>query len=385
MNRITFRVAFTFLFLAGSFAPSVMAQAQARPCHFKGLPFQVCATAKSSPSVASLADSPTFFTVVADGLLSPRGLTFGPGGRLYVAQAGEGGGTLTSKITEIRYPWLPNPATEDVVSGLISLGDEGENVGAAGLSAVGNGTLYAIMELSNAGTGFPSQLGHLLKVSHGGQIRDLTNVGDFDFEFSANHVDLAPRDFPDANPYGVLALADRIYVTDAGTNTLNLVKPNGSDEILAYFPNNAIADATPTCVAKGPDGALYIGTLALVDSIVFGPSAKVFRVDPSQTDPSNLDTVLSVATVWATGLWPINGCAFGPDGSFYVSELITSSDFSGGDVVKIPFATPNVHTSLTNNTLLFPAGVAVGPDGNVYVSNGTAFVPQGQVLRLANH
>ena len=34
--------------------------------------------------------------------------------------------------------------------------------------------------------------------------------------------------------------------------------------------------------------------------------------------------------------------------------------FSGGDVVKIPFSTPDVHTSLTDNTLLFPAGVAVG-------------------------
>jgi len=385
MNSPTFRTAIASLILAASFTPSVMAQTQGRPCHFKGFPFRVCASAKSSPAVPSSADSPAMFTVVADGLQSPRGLAFGPGGRLYVAQAGEGGATLTSKITEIRYPWLPNPAVQDVVSGLISLGEEGENVGVAGLSAIGNGTLYAIMELSNAGTGFSSQLGELLKVNPGGQIRELTNVGDFNYEFSANHIDLAPRDFPDANPYGVLALADRIYVTDAGTNTLNLVRPDGSDQILAYFPNNAIADATPTCVAKGPDGALYIGTLALVDSIVFGPSAKVFRVDPSQTDPSNLDTVLNVATVWATGLWPINGCAFGPDGSFYASELITSSNFDGGDVVKIPFATPNVHFSLTNNALLFPAGVAVGPDGRVYVSNGTAFVPQGQVLRLTNH
>jgi len=56
-------------------------------------------------------------------------------------------------------------------------------------------------------------------------------------------------------------------------------------KILAYFPNNANGDATPACVAKGPDGALYIGTLALVNSIVFSPSAKIFRVDPSQTDP----------------------------------------------------------------------------------------------------
>jgi hypothetical protein len=176
-----------------------------------------------------------------------------------------------------------------------------------------------------------------------------------------------------------------VYVVDAATNTLDLVRPNGSITILAYLPDNAIADSTPTCIAQGPDGALYIGTLALVDSLVFGPSAIVYRVDPSAADPSNFATVLSLATPWATGLWPINGCAFGVDGSFYASELITSTDFSGGDVVKIPFATPAVHTSLTDNALTFPAGVAVGPDGSVYVSNGTAFVPQGQVIRLTNH
>jgi hypothetical protein len=116
----------------------------------------------------------------------------------------------------------------------------------------------------------------------GGQIRDIANVGNFDFDWTNDHFNLAPRDFPDANPYAVLALPDRLYVADAGANTLNLVRPNGSDQILAYFPNNVIADATPTCIAKGPDGALYIGTLALVDSLVFGPSAIVYRVDPTR-------------------------------------------------------------------------------------------------------
>lgn len=341
-------------------------------------------------SFTVLAIAPAFaggsFTVVADGLQDPRGLTFGPGGRLYVAQAGAGGGSATGKITEIRYPWQANPAIHDVLTGLISVGTpEGGIVSVAGLSTIGNGTIYAAMELSNAGTGFPSRLGHLLKVSQGGQIRDVSDVGDFDFAWTNVNFDLAPRDFPDSNPYGVLALSDRLYVANAASNTLDLVHPNGTEEILAFFPNNVIADATPTCIAQGPDGALYIGTLALVDSLVFGPSAIVYRVDPSQADPSNMGTVLSLATPWATGLWPINGCAFGPDGSFYASELLTSQNFSGGDVVKIPFNTPSVHTSLTGNALTFPAGVAVGPDGNVYVSNGGAFVPQGQVVKLTNH
>jgi len=95
--------------------------------------------------------------------------------------------------------------------------------------------------------------------------------------------------------------------------------------------------------------------------------------------------VLNIATPWATGLWPINGCAFGPDGTLYASELITTQQFSNGDVVKIPFATPDVHTSPTSGALLFPAGVAVGADGSVFVSNGGTGVPKGQVVRLTNH
>ena len=39
------------------------------------------------------------YTVVVGGLNSPRGLTFGPGGRLYVAQAGSGGNN--GKITAL--------------------------------------------------------------------------------------------------------------------------------------------------------------------------------------------------------------------------------------------------------------------------------------------
>lgn len=79
-------------------------------------------------------------------------MSFGREGRLYVAQAGTGGGTETGKITEIRYPWREDPVVHDVVTGLISDGPEATAVGVAGLSAVGNRIIYAIMDESDAAT-----------------------------------------------------------------------------------------------------------------------------------------------------------------------------------------------------------------------------------------
>ena len=96
-------MAFASLLLA-SLACGVLTQAQGRPCRFKGFSFPRVRCENPRLSLASPADSPALFTVVADGLQSTRELVFGPGGRLYVAQAGAGGATLTSKITEIRYP-----------------------------------------------------------------------------------------------------------------------------------------------------------------------------------------------------------------------------------------------------------------------------------------
>ena len=44
------------------------------------------------------------------------------------------------------------------------------------------------------------------------------------------------KDCVSANPYGVLALPGKTYVVDAGSNTLDLVRANGSVQILAFAP-----------------------------------------------------------------------------------------------------------------------------------------------------
>jgi glucose/arabinose dehydrogenase len=71
-----------------------------------------------------------------------------------------------------------------------------------------------------------------------------------------------------------------------------------------------------------------------------------------------------------------------PRRSFYASELATPLNFTGGDVVKIPFDSPDTHSSLAGRMLTTPAGVTVGPDGAVYVSNFGTSSTGGQVVRL---
>lgn len=360
-------------------------------------------------SIAPAGATSPPFTVIAGGLHNPRGLTFGPGGRLYVAEAGTGGPAgfgFNGAIHEIRKPGSATPTMTTVVSGLLSLGSPGGDVvGVDGISASrtedsgdtrvpgrleshGNGGIFAIMGESTDATG-QAGAGQLLKVTTSGHVKTVANVGNVDYAWTGSHKSLDPGgQFPDANPYGILALPGREYVADAGSNTLDEVLANGTVRVLAYVPNNVTSDATPTCVAQGPDGALYVGTLSLVDSLTFGPSAKVYRIDP-ETLSSRRVKILGPADEWATGFWPINGCAFGPNGALYVSELATGIDSSGnpvgGDVIKIPFAHPASHVSLTGGTLPLAGGVAVASDGTVYAVGLTAFAPTGFVARLSQH
>jgi hypothetical protein len=328
-------------------------------------------------------------TQVIGGLHSPRGLAFSPGGQLFIAQTGDQ--ETAGSIIEILNPLDTLPITRTLVSGLPNgeLGP-GEFVGVDGISIFGNGVnfgLYAIMAIDPQQTGDPA-FGNLLRVDYRDQVETLVNVGSFDYEWTAEHTDLVPfGDFPDANPYDVLVVPDHIYIVDAGANTLDEVMPDGSIRILAFFPNGVFADGTPTCACQGPDGFLYIGTLALVDSFFLGPSAKVYRLNPA--DANLAEPWNTPMTVWASELWPINGCTFGRDGNFYASQLFTNPDLLNdfdnpeGDVVKIPFNSPSIHTFLTGGALSFTGDVAVGPNNVVFVADGTAFVPEGRIVRLS--
>jgi hypothetical protein len=335
---------------------------------------------------------------VASGLDNPRDLDFGPGGRLYVAEAGHGGSEcipggpggeeqcigFNSGISRLDFPGV-----HKVLSGLISLAEPGGffATGIDGISVHGNGTMFGI-ETGSRDVVPPSpgplpdavadkaraQLGRLIQANPSGKYKTVADVGHFDFNWSAEHKELVPEQFPDANPYAVLAEGGVEWVVDAASNTLDEVRPNGSISVVAFFPNPASSDAVPTCIDRGPDGALYVGELTGGGNPP--GSSVVWRVVPGQQP-----------TAWATGLTAVTGCGFAPDGQFYAVEFSTlgleGAAPGTGAVVRVP-AHSTSPTPIVNE-LSFPGGFAAGSDGSLYVSNWSvapATTGLGAVIRI---
>jgi hypothetical protein len=354
----------------------------------------------SAAASAKPAATATVSTVVS-GLDNPRGLAFGGDGRLYVAEAGHGGsncapgGTtcvgLTSAISRIN---IAAGTSRRVISGLVSVaGSDGTGAtGVDGISFLGR-TVYGIETASSAvvpPSGFPAwllaaarnQLGRLIVANTDGDWKAIANVGLHDYNWSGRHKNLVPGQFPDANPYGVLALPHTRWVVDAGSNTLDQVSAGGDVKVVKFFPNPPSADAVPTCVARGGDGALYIGELTGGGN---APGASiVWRYAPST----------GKLTQWATGLTAVTGCGFGRDGHFYATEFsslgLDNAAPGTGQVVRVPAHSSSPITVVGG--LNFPGGFAAGPDGSLYVSNWSilpahapAGAPTGSIVRIQLH
>jgi len=344
---------------------------------------------------------------VADHLNNPRGLSPAPGGGFYLAEAGSGGSVCIPGGPEGEscvgltgsFDRVSAGGVQRIVTGLISVSGAG-GVAAEGPVSVSrgpDGKFYGLFGESShvvppAGT-IPAnlrdaalaQLGHLWLIKSSGSVTDVSDVGDQDWTWTSTRINLAPNDFPDANPNNVLYTGGHRYVVDAGANILTRVKRNGTVKVLAFFPVPAgsQSDSVPTCVARGPDGAFYVGELL---GGFFSPgNARIWRVVPGHAP-----------RVFATGLTTVQGCGFGPDGSFYATEFQTAGLSLGptanpaGDVVRIDRHGHRTHLGV--GKLFFPSGFAAGSDGAIYVSNcsiapATGMGPQlcptgGQVVRI---
>ncbi|MGE5156143.1 MAG: ScyD/ScyE family protein, partial [Betaproteobacteria bacterium] len=124
---------------------------------------------------------------------------------------------------------------------------------------------------------------------------------------------------------------------------------------------------TPTCIAQGPDGMLYVATLNFVANLFVYGSGKsnVWRVDPNANYPT-------APTLWASGLTTATACTFDRAGNFWATEMFAPTAGPPGDVVRIPFRHPTQLDHVGAGSLPLPGGIAQGPDGAMYVSINSA-------------
>jgi hypothetical protein len=352
-------------------------------------------------------DGSVSITRVVNGLSSPRGIAVDGLGAVYVAESGLAlpgaeGVTHTGRVTKYGPGWTPAWSTS--FDSLHSSENGGpEALGPEGISALGSGCtkhssgqrngcqVRLITSESTAGThGASDQLGRLYRLDAAtGTPTEVADVGDDQYAWTGARADLF-SDFPDSNPYGVLVVrggrhGSRTFVADAGANTVSEVLADGTVHVIAYIPNEttvAERDATPTCIAQGPDGDLYVGTLDLLSNLAAGGGqSHVYRIDPDTTEG-----YLTAAHLWASGLTTVSACTFDRDGDFWATEMFAPSTTGApGDVVRIPWGSPTSATRYGNGAVALPGGIAQGKDGAMYVTTHAADPTpgSGEVLRLA--
>ena len=343
-------------------------------------------TASASAGAAKAAPKPS---VVVAGLNNPRQLTIAWDGSLYIAEAGKGGKDcidtpegpscvgLTSSVSRVAQPWAardtdPNRILKGLPSGA---GPDGSfAVGVDGVSVRGQSVFaqetFAPPDVLPSAPAFKF-IGKLLESRNGGPLKIRADISAAEARYD-----------PDGNgfhsdPYAVLALDDRILVADAAANAVFQVR-GSTVTVWAVFADDKQTGAqfVPTSLALGPNGHVYVGGLG---GEVPG-AAKVVELTKNGTKVN-----------WFNNFTTVVGVGFAADGTMYVSELFANASDD-------PSAPPPGQLTIVRNghrthvAVPFPAGIAVGSNGGVYVSAwsvapgsglGGGRATSGQVWRFA--
>ncbi|MEJ3743001.1 ScyD/ScyE family protein [Actinomycetes bacterium KLBMP 9797] len=350
---------------------------------------------------ASAAES---VAVIAKKLDNPRGIALGPKGSLLVAEAGKGG----------KGPCIPSPEdpaaqvclgrssaltvlTRDdddwekkrIVTGLPSVANKDGSF-ALGLHDI---TLMDGKVLGTIGLGGSPEvrkklgkdgrlLGHLVTLRP--SVRSIVDLAEY--EAKNNPDGKEPGSAVDSNPYGILAKGDQVYVTDAGGNTLLAVTKKKNVSTVAVFrprmvrppsnipnlPPRIPMQGVPTAVAKGPDGALYVGELTGFPFLKNG--ARVWKLEKGKRPAVShggftniIDVTFDRKGRMLVLLISKNGLASGPGSTV-------------GALIRVEKS--GIWKELAAGKLTMPGGVAVARDGTIYVTNKSVTPGGGEVLRI---
>ena len=356
-------------------------------------------TAGQANGVRANADPP-----FATGLNNPRGLTFGPGGQLYVAEAGDASqdtmrtdngtpdpsddlcaqvgnagpytGGNSSRISRID-PAEPNHPLHPVVSGLPSSAtspDAGSLVSGVGDVKFLDGQLYGIESGAGCSHGLQGTHNSLFRVVRIHNTTTTAEVADLS-AFQMHHPVAFPNccDFePDGTWYSMVAARGAIYAVEPNHGEVDRITPQG--HITRVVDTSAIVGHVVPTSLSSHDGRLYFGNLGTFP-IVPGHDL-IWKV----TDDGNLKVV-------ADNLTTVLGTAWDSRGRLYALESTPVFGFPGADpsgAGKVVRIDANDKQTTVVSGLTTPSAMTFGPGGALYISNFGFGAPAGagEILRV---
>ncbi len=322
--------------------------------------------------------------VIASGLNNPRGITLGPDGMLYIAEAGIGGPDMgdncfegpegfacygeSAGVSRVNYD---GSGQERLLDNMPSFADPASGVGAIGTHDVvfdEDGQMYATVGLgmnplsrtANLGPG-GANMGHLARIDNfveGYSWENVVDIGQFEIDNDPDGLVI------DTNPWGALDRPGglgKFVVSDAGGNSLLEVNANnGTALALSVFPTREVSfipmHAVPVGINYDANGDFYVGQLT---GFPFPPGgAYVFSVPSGGGDPTpiQMDLTHSIDVV------------HGSDGSIFVLQMDTDGLFVGNFTGSIVQILPDDSRVILADDLGLPTGMTLGPDRALYVT-----------------